>query len=102
VPGDGDLEKDTFAMLEQDEEAEEEKKKKTLVEEEEEGSKDEPSKEIIKDNDVPIHGKSSVIKCTLKNFHFFFSPIRCSCGCISLFQVGFGSVGEERRNVPHI
>jgi hypothetical protein len=67
VPGDGDGEKDMFSMLEQDEEAEEEKKKKILIEEEEEETKDEPSREIIKDNDVSLQGKCSAFNCALKN-----------------------------------
>jgi hypothetical protein len=72
VPGDGDGEKDMVSMLEQDEEAEEEeKKKKILIEEEEEEAKDEPSREIIKDNDVSLHGKSSALHCA----HFEFSLV---------------------------
>jgi hypothetical protein len=70
VPEDGDGEKDMFSMLEHDEEAEEEKKKK-LVEEEEEEAKDEPSREIIKDNEVSLQGKSSAFNCALKNASFF-------------------------------
>lgn len=62
LPQDGDGEKDTYSMLEKDEEAEEEKKKK-LVEEEEQEAKDEPPKETVKDNEIPLHGMSSAFKC---------------------------------------
>jgi hypothetical protein len=76
----GDGEKDMFSILENDEEAEEEKKQKLIEQEEEkkqelteqeeekkqkltgeeeQEARDEPSREIIRDNDVPIHGKSS-------------------------------------------
>lgn len=79
MPGDGDGEKDMVSMLEQDEEAEEEeKKKKILIEEEEEEAKDEPSKEIIKDNDVSLHGKSTAFHFALKNACFFTHTV-CSC-----------------------
>jgi hypothetical protein len=81
VVEDGGGEKDMFSMLEHDEEAEEEKKKKLIEEEEEEEAKDEPSKEIIKDNDVSLHGKSPAFNCALKKCLFFTSSC-CSCGCM--------------------
>jgi hypothetical protein len=77
VPEDGDGEKDMFSMLEHDEEAEEEKKKK--LEEDEEEAKDEPSREIIRDNEVSLHGKSSTSNYALKNVSFF-TPSCYSCG----------------------
>jgi hypothetical protein len=80
VAEDGGGEKDMFSMLENDEEAEEEKKKK-LIEEEEEEAKDEPSREIIRDNDVSLYGKFSAFNYALKKCSFFTSSC-CSCGCM--------------------
>jgi hypothetical protein len=64
LPEDGDGEKDMYSMLENDEEAEEEKKKKKKKleeEEEEQEAKDEPPKETVKDNGIPLHGMVSVL-----------------------------------------
>jgi hypothetical protein len=64
IPEAGDGEKDMYSMLENDEEAEEEKKKKKhveLEEEEEHEAKDEPPKETVKDNEIPLHGMFSVL-----------------------------------------
>jgi hypothetical protein len=62
LPEDGDGEKDMYSMLENDEEAEEEKKKKKPIEEEEQQeAKDEPPKETVKGNGIPLHGVSSVL-----------------------------------------
>lgn len=73
---DGGGEKDMFSMLQNDEEAEEEKKKK-LIEEEEE-ARDEASREIIRDNDVSLPGKSSAFNCALKKICFLHFLILCS------------------------
>ncbi|XP_069672289.1 SPARC [Periplaneta americana] len=51
-----DSDKDMYSMLEQDEEAEEEKK-------EEQEPKDEPAREIIKDNDIPLHDPCAKKHC---------------------------------------
>jgi hypothetical protein len=76
---DGDGEKDMYSMLEHDEEAEEEKKKK-LIEEEEQETKDEPSREIIRDNDIPLHGMSSAFNLAhFCNFwRFALLPLLCA------------------------
>lgn len=71
---DGDGEKDLFSILEHDEEAEEEQKQK-LIEEEEQEVKDEPPREIIKDNDVPLNGKSSV--CIVYACNDYFTSVCC-------------------------
>lgn len=89
----GDVEKDMFSILEHDEAVEEEKKQKLteqeekkqkLIGEEEQEARDEPTREIIRDNDVPIHGKFSacIWLCLLRSFH---SILLCLKMCIASY-----------------
>lgn len=91
----GDGEKDLFSMLENDEVAEEEKKQKPIGEEEQE-ARDEASREIIRDNDVPIHGMSSayIELCMLRSFQLFFLCLKmCIASYFGLELLWFGSKG---------
>ncbi|PSN31965.1 hypothetical protein C0J52_23664 [Blattella germanica] len=81
---DGD--KDMFSILQQDEEAEE-KKKKAEAEEEEQESKDEPSREVIKDNEIPLHVLSLCAQTTMRPGAPIAKSIRCAAGAIRKWTV---------------
>ncbi|KDR16367.1 SPARC isoform X2 [Zootermopsis nevadensis] len=77
----GDGEKDLFSMLENDEVAEEEKKQKPIGEEEQE-ARDEASREIIRDNDVPIHDPCAKKHCGAGRVCELTEEGEADCVCI--------------------
>lgn len=84
LPEAGDGEKDMYSMLENDDEAEEEKKKKKHVElEEEQEAKDEPPKETVKGNEIPLHDPCAKKHCGAGRVCELTEEGEAECVCIS-------------------